>query len=200
MHWRLEAKLSLSTALALFLAMFSSGASARKEPIEKYLADTLAADGLAGSHSSILHINIYAWSDEDDREMILDAIQEAAENKRAYRAVPEALRKLGKAGHLFIEGRRGWPIRYASTGEVDGKREITLAIDRPVTFGEIYAGSPVRDFDITLIVLTFEGDATTGEGVVSVGTGIVWDASKDHLEITEESSQAVELRDVRPTE
>lgn len=187
-------------AMALAFGVGLAPLQAGKEPIEKYQADTVAQDGAAGSKSSTIGINIYKWSDEDDREMVVDAIQEAAENKRAYRAVPDTLRKLGKAGHLFLAGGRGWPIRYASTSQADGRREIVLATDRPVTFSEVYAGSAVRDFDITLIVLTFEGDATTGEGVVSVGTEIVWNDSRDQLEITRFSSQPVELGDVRPIE
>ena len=189
-----------SAILVLILALVVTPVFAKKEPIEKYQANALAMDGPAGSKSSTLSINIYEWSDEDDREMVVDAIKEATENKRAYRAVPDSLRKLGKAGYMFLAGGQGWPIRYAKAFEVDGKREIVLATDRPVTFSEVYSGSAVRDFDITLIVLKFESGSTTGEGVASVGTEIKWNEAKDQLEITNFSSQPVKLGDVRPVE
>ncbi len=187
-------------ALVLILVLATAPAFAKKEPIEKYQANALAMDGPVGSRSTTLSINIYEWSDEDDREMVVDAIKEATDNKRAYRAVPDTLRKLGKAGYMFLAGGQGWPIRYAQTFEVDGKREIVLATDRPITFSEVYAGSAVRDFDITLIVLKFEGGATTGEGIASVGTEIKWNEAKGQLEITNFSSQPVRLGDVRAVE
>jgi hypothetical protein len=173
---------------------------AKKEPIEKYQANALAVGGPVGSQSTTLSINIYEWSDDDDREMVVDAIKEATENKRAYRAVPDTLRKLGKVGYMFLAGGQGWPIRYAEAFDVNGQREIVLATDRPVTFSEVYAGSAVRDFDITLIVLKFEEGASTGEGIASVGTEIKWNESKGQLEITNFSSQPVRLGNVRPIE
>ena len=191
---------TLVTMLILALALAIAPAFAKKEPIEKYQANALAIDGPVGSKSSTLSINIYEWSDDDDREMVIDAIKEATDNKRAYRAVPDTLRKLGKAGYMFLAGGQGWPIRYAKVFEVDGKREIVLATDRPITFSEVYSGSAVRDFDITVIVLKFEGGSETGEGIVSVGTEILWDDAKDQLKVTNVSSQPVRLGDVRPVE
>ena len=129
-------KLLVVSSLALVLALILGGSpsTAKKKAIEQYEANALAIDGPAGSKSSVIHFNIYKWSSDEDREEVQDAIQEATENKRAYRAVPEALRKLGKAGYMFLAGGQGWPIRYAREFNVDGKREILLATDRPVTF------------------------------------------------------------------
>lgn len=185
-----------SLVLVIALVFGVSPSLAKKKAIEQYQANALAIDGPSGSKSSVLHINIYEWSSDKDREEVQDAIKEAAENKRAYRAVPEALRKLGKAGYMFLAGGQGWPIRYAREIEVDGKREIILATDRPVTFSEVYSGSAVRDFDITLIVLKFEG-SEKGDGVASVGTEVKWNEAQDRVEITNFSSQPVRLGDVR---
>ena len=189
---------SCASILAIVLGL--SPIQARKEPIEKYQANALATAGPTGSRSSTLNINIYEWSDEEDQEIVLDAIKAATENRRAYRAVPDSLRKLGKAGYMFLAGGRGWPIRWARAFAVEGGREILLATDRPVTFSEIYSGSAVRDFDITLIVLKFEAGATEGEGIVSVGTEIVWNEARSALEIKNFSSQPVKLGNVRPLE
>lgn len=185
-----------SLVLAIALILSASPSQAKKEPIEQFQANALAIDGPSGSKSAVLHINIYEWSSDDDREEVQDAIKEATENKRAYRAVPEALRKLGKAGYMFLTGGQGWPIRFAREIKTDGSREIILATDRPVTFSEVYSGSAVRDFDITLIVLKWEGSGK-GEGVASVGTEVKWNEAKGQIEITNYSSQPVRLGDVK---
>lgn len=194
-------KMLAVTSLVLAVALLVGGlpAMAKRGALEQFEANAMAIDGPAGSNSSVLHINIYKWSSDEDREEVQDAIQEATENKRAYRAVPEALRKLGKAGYMFLAGGQGWPIRYAREFNVDGKREILLATDRPVTFSEVYRGTAVRDFDITLIVLKFEG-SENGEGVASVGTEVKWNEAESRIEITNYSSQPVRLGDVRPVE
>ena len=188
---------SLVVVVALLLTV--SPSLANKKAIAQYQANAMAVDGTQGSRSAVLQMSIYKWSDEDDREEVLDAIKEATENKRAYRAVPEALRKLGKAGYMFLAGGQGWPIRYARQIEADGRRQILLATDRPVTFSEVYRGSAVRDFDITLIVLEWE-DSDKGEGIASVGTEIKWNETKGQIEITNFSSQPVRLGDVRAVE
>jgi hypothetical protein len=188
-----------SLVLAVALILGASPSQAKKKPIEQYQANALAIDGPAGSKSAVLHINIYEWSTDDDVEEVQDAIKEATENKRAYRAVPEALRKLGKAGYMFLAGGQGWPIRYARVMESEGKREILLATDRPVTFSEVYSGSAVRDFDVTLIVLKWE-DSDKGEGIASVGTEVKWDEATNQPGITNYSSQPVRLGDVRAVE
>ena len=185
--------------LVVALLLTVSPSLAKKKAIAQYQANAMAVDGSPGSRSAVLQMNIYKWSDDDDRDEVLDAIKEATENKRAYRAVPEALRKLGKAGYMFLAGGQGWPIRYARQIESDGKREILLATDRPVTFSEVYRGSAVRDFDITLIILKWE-DSSKGEGVASVGTEITWNEAKGQIEITNFSSQPVRLGDVRSVE
>jgi hypothetical protein len=188
---------SLVLVIALILGV--SPSHAKKKAIAQYQANAMAVDGTPGSRSAVLQMSIYKWSDDDDREEVLDAIKEATENKRAYRAVPEALRKLGKAGYMFLAGGQGWPIRYARQIESDGKREILLATDRPVTFSEVYRGSAVRDFDITLIILKWE-DSEKGEGIASVGTEIKWNEAAGQIEITNFSSQPVRLGDVRAVE
>lgn len=194
-------KILVASSLVLVVALLLgvSPSAAKKEPIEQYQANAMAVDGPSGSKSAVLHINIYEWSSEDDIEEVQDAIQEATDNKRAYRAVPQALRKLGKAGYMFLAGGQGWPIRFARVFETDGKREILLATDRPVTFSEVYSGSAVRDFDVTLIVLKWE-DSDKGEGIASVGTEIKWDEASGQPTITNFSSQPVRLGNVSAVE
>lgn len=183
----------------LILALGFAPAAAKKGLVAQYQANAIATDDPAGARSSVLHINIYQWSSDDDLEVIIDAIEAASENRRAYRELPGALRTLGKVGYLFLPGGKGWPIRYARQREVDSRRLIILASDRPVTFTDIYSGSAIRDFDITLIHLDLDA-SSTGEGVVTVGTEVNWDEDEDRLEITNYSPQPVRLGDVRPVE
>ncbi len=89
---------------------------------------------------------------------------------------------------------RGWAFSYRLLE--DGKRQIVLATDRPVSFAEAYDQSRLGDFDVTIILLTVDAEGK-GEGLLSMGTEVKWNDSTNKLEITNVSSQPIKLGDVR---
>lgn len=191
--------LGIFLVIALLLAPAPSQAK-KQETIESFTANVMVMDTPGQQNSSILTMNIYGWTSDEDRETVLDAIKEASGDIRSQsvRQVSTTLRKLGKAGYLFLMGERGWPIRYAREFETSDGRQIILGLERPVTFSEVYAGAQARDFDVTLIVLNLDSSGN-GEGVASVGTELVWNEAEDKIGITNFSSQPVKLTSVRPS-
>lgn len=191
--------LGIFLVIALLLAPAPSEAK-KKDIIESFTANVMVMDTPGQQNSSILTMNIYGWTSDEDREKVLDAIKEASGDIRSQsvRQVSTTLRKLGKAGYLFLMGERGWPIRYAREFETSNGRQIILGLDRPVTFSEVYAGAQARDFDVTVIVLNLDSSGN-GEGIASVGTELVWDEAEGKIGITNFSSQPVKLTSVRPS-
>ena len=195
-------RFAMVTAAVLLIAALLAPAPSqakKQKTIESFTANVMVMNTPGQQNSSILTMNIYGWTSDEDREKVLDAIKEASGDIRSQsvRQVSTTLRKLGKAGYLFLMGERGWPIRYARELEVDGQRQIILGLERPVTFSEVYAGSQARDFDVTVIVLKLDSSGN-GEGVASVGTELVWNEAEDKIGITNFSSQPVKLTSVRP--
>lgn len=191
--------LGIFLVIALLLAPAPSEAK-KKDIIESFTANVMVMDTPGQQNSSILTMNIYGWTSDEDREKVLDAIKEASGDIRSQsvRQVSTTLRKLGKAGYLFLMGERGWPIRYARAFETSSGRQIILGLERPVTFSEVYAGAQARDFDVTVIVLNLDSSGN-GEGIASVGTELVWDEAEGKIGITNFSSQPVKLTSVRPS-
>ena len=194
---------TVTAAVLLIAALLAPAPSQakKKEIIESFTANVMVMNTPGQQNSSILTMNIYGWTSDEDRETVLDAIKEATDNprNRFTREVSTTLRKLGKAGILFLMGEQGWPIRYAREFKTeDGGRQIILGLERPVTFSEVYAGSQAQDFDVTVIVLNLDSSGN-GEGVASVGTELVWNEAEDKIGITNFSSQPVRLTSVRPS-
>ena len=191
--------LGVLVMIAVLLAP-SPAQAKKKEIIESFTANVMVMDSPGQQNSSILTMNIYEWTSDEDRETVLDAIKEATDDprNRFTRGVSTTLRKLGKAGVLFLMGEQGWPIRYAREFETSSGRQIILGLERPVTFSEVYTGSQARDFDVTVIVLNLDSSGN-GEGVASVGTELVWNEAEDKIGITNFSSQPVKLTSVRPS-
>lgn len=185
----------VATALILILIVGVNTASAKKIPIiEKYQANAISMAG--GGGSSMVEMNIYSWTTEDVRQQLIEDIKTATTSKYNNRDVSKALRGQTKVGYAFFAGKQGYPIRYSRKAEHNGKTRIILATDRPVSFGEVYSQGQLGDFDTTIIVLDVD-DSGKGEGVLSVGTEVTWDDSKDAISVTNVSSQPVKLTGVK---
>lgn len=187
-------------AMAFVLQLGGAPAAAKdvSKSIEQYQANAMAAAG-SGGRSSMVEINIYGWTTEGDRAEALAAIQAAYEEntRNRNRSVAKALRGLPKVGYMFFAGRQGWPIRYSRELEAqDGKRRILLATDRPVSFREAYQNTQLGDFDVTMVELTVDAEGK-GSGILSLGTEVVWNKEAAKLEVTNVTSQPVQLGNVR---
>lgn len=177
----------------LVLAVGVIPAVAKKmEIIESYDANALVETVGAGSMATI---NIYRWSSDAERDELLGVIKSA---KSGDRDVAKALRGQEKAGYAFMAGKQGYPLRYAREfKKADGKRQLILATDRPVSFQEGYTDSMAGDFDVTIIILNVDENGK-GDGILSVGTEVKWDDETNKIEPTNMSSQPVKLTNVRP--
>jgi len=189
-------KLFIGTALTVALILAVMPVLAQKnKTIESYKANAIVQTG----GGSMAEINIYRWSSDEERGEILEAIKKAtAEPRTNSREIAKALRGQKKAGYAFFAGKQGYPLRYAKSFDMgDGKRQIVLATDRPVSFGEVYQQTQLGDFDVSLVVLNLDENGK-GEGVLSLGTELKWNDEENKIEMTNVSSQPIKLGDVRP--
>ncbi len=193
---RSRAYLGVALSLALMLVALPAEAKDKNKTIESYKANAIVQTGGAGS---MAEINIYRWSSDEERGELLEAIKKAtAEPRTNSREVAKALRGQKKAGYAFMAGKQGYPLRYARSFDMgDGKRQIILATDRPVSFGEVYSQSQLGDFDVSLVVLSVDENGK-GEGILSLGTEVKWNDKEGKIELTNTSSQPIKLGDVRP--
>mgnify|MGYP001817181656 CR=1 FL=1 len=157
--------------------------------------------GTGGRRASILQLRITAWTTEEERQQILNEIQEATAQggRRGTRAVARALRGASRVGTLNAPGQTGWSLRYARLIPMpDGKQRLLLATDRPVAFAEAWTSTRGGDFDVTVIQLTLDAEGN-GEGTLSFGTEVVWNSDTESLEVTNITSQPIALGNVRRT-
>ena len=99
--------------LGLQIGVGASEAKDVSKSIEQYQANAMVVAG--GGASSVVEINIYGWTTEEDRSEALAAIQAAYEQstRNRNRSVAKALRGLPKVGYMFFAGRQGWPTATA---------------------------------------------------------------------------------------
>lgn len=190
-------KTSVATFVVLILALVTMPALAKDKNkiIESYKANAIMQTAGGGS---MAQINIYRWSSDEERGEILEAIKKATSESRPNdRLVAQALRGQKKTGYAFFAGKQGYPLRYARSFDMgDGKRQIILATDRPVSFQEAYQQTQLGDFDVTLILLNVD-EKGKGDGLLSMGTEVVWSDKTNKLEVTNVTSQPIRLENVR---
>jgi len=164
--------------------------------IAKYKANAMAQGGPTGT--TMVELQIYRWSSDEERGEILEVIKDATGGKSNDRAVAKELRGQKKTGYVWFAGKQGYPLRYARKFDMgDGKTQIILATDRPVSFGEVYSGSQAGDWDVTMMLLNLDKDGK-GDGLLSMGTEVKWNDSTKKLEVTNVTSQPVKLTNVSP--
>jgi hypothetical protein len=190
-QWQVATAAGIALVLALVLGAMPAAA---QKSIEQYRANAIVQ---TGGGSSMVEINIYRWSADEERDELLQVIKDATNSNRRNREVSTALRGQKKTGFAFLAGRMGYPLRYSREFKTDEGRQIILATDRPVSFGEVYSQGQLGDFDTTIIILNVDENGK-GEGIVSVGTEVLWNEKTGKLEVTNTTSQPVKLGNVRP--
>ena len=190
-HWQVATAAGFALVLALVLGAMPAAA---QKSIEQYRANAIVQ---TGGGSSMVEINIYRWSADEERDELLQVIKDATESNRRNREVSTALRGQKKTGFAFLSGRMGYPLRYSRELKTEKGRQIILATDRPVSFGEVYSQGQLGDFDTTIIILNVDENGK-GDGIVSVGTEVLWNEKTGKLEVTNTTSQPVKLGNVRP--
>ena len=183
-------------ALVLSVISMPAAAKDKSKSIEQYQANGMVQAGAGGARTSMVEINIYRWSTDEEKAEIQAAIIEQTNTVKERRMVASALRGQKKAGFVFIAGQRGYPLRYSAEFKIDGGRQIILATDRPVSFQEAYQDSLMKDFDVSIMLLEVDDDGN-GKGLLSMGTEVVWNEADGKIEVTNVTSQPIVLENVR---
>jgi hypothetical protein len=195
---------AIPLALTLLIPLAAAAPAAAEEELPlRFNANVIAATGQVpggGSRSTTLQINIREWSTDEEREQILTEVQESTSQRprNQNRAVARALRGASRIGTINVTGGQSWSLRFSRQFPLEnGGRRILLATDRPVSFAEQLSATSIGDFDVTVIELMLD-ENNEGEGSLSLGTAVRWNAETEKLEVTNVSTAPLRLGSVRP--
>lgn len=180
----------MSILCTLLLVGARPSTAKKKEVIERFHANAMDLDA---GRATQMQIGIYEWTTDEERQALIQAFNEGG-NEAAYKH----LGKLDEKGYLRGAQTMGYQMRYAYAFESDGKRQIVLATDRPISFGEAMTGSLSQENNISFVVL--QVDKETGEGIGQVVWGAEFKVNEKtgQLEIETLSQNPTKLTDVKP--
>lgn len=92
-----------------------------------------------------LHINEY--STPEDQKALMGAFTEGGSEGLA-----NALDKMSAKGRMAITGTLGYDVNYIRLFNLpDGSQKIRFVTDRPIRFGEAWANTRSRDYNISVV-------------------------------------------------
>ena len=180
--------LALTLALAI-VASVAAGAEDRK-PIETF---TCFAAQMERGAAGVVDINIFRWSTDEEREMLLTTLQEFGRDK-----LIDTLMKIRPVvGYMRTPNSIGYDLYYARNNvQPDGSRHVVMATNRRVAIREAQTAQRSMQYQLTVIELQLDQNGK-GEGKMVPAAKISWDAKKKAIEIENYRALPVDLINVQ---
>ena len=117
----------------------------KEKPIETF---TCFAANMQRGNAGVIDINIYRWSTDQEREMLLTTLQEKGRD-----ALIDALMSIRpRVGYMRTPNSIGYDLFYARNNvQPDGSRHIVLATNRRVAFKEAQNNTRSMQYQLTAI-------------------------------------------------
>ena len=190
--------MAIGTIAAIVAAFSLTGiAHAAEDEKETYNAFAVNMGGALQGTSGTFQINITRWSTSEERLMLLNTLKE-----KGHDEFMNALRKQKETGFVQGRGRLAAANPFPSTrlhsawqSEKDGKRQVVLVTDRPISMGEAASASRSLDYDTTVITMEFPTDDkdADGTGLLHMALKIRYDDKEKKLEVEELGQQPTRL-------
>jgi hypothetical protein len=172
-------------------ALFTAGVliSEDEKPIETF---TCFAANMQRGRAGVIDINIYRWSTDQEREMLLTTLQEKGRD-----ALIDALMSIRpRVGYMRTPNSIGYDLFYARNNpQPDGSRRIVLATNRRVAFGEAANNTRSMQYQLTAIEIHLDKDGK-GEGKMQPAAKISWDAKDKKIELENYNALPIDLVNV----
>lgn len=190
--------------VALVAPILTFGVATAQDTKEVYEAFAVNMGGALQGQSTTLQIHINRWSNEEDRQLLLNTLKE-----KGHEEFIKTLRKQKEVGFVRGHGRAAAANPFPSTRvhgawqtEKDGKREIVLVTDRPIGMAEAANSSRSMDYDTTVLMMDFPSAAkdAEGEGTLYMALKIRYDNDEKKLKVEELGQQPTRLTKIKRTE
>ena len=192
MKMKLAIRTTLLVPLAFALLATASDptwAKEKREPIERFQA---RAFDLNRGRAANLDIVIYEWTTPEERQGLIQTFVDSGSE-----ALYDALDDVSEKGYLKLPQTLGYDMNYAWQVEVEGKRRIVLATDRPLGFLELSRGFRSRDYNVSLVILELDPETGEGEGTAMGGAELSIDKETGRLVVEYRGTQPTRLTHIR---
>jgi hypothetical protein len=183
-------KIIAPTLAALLFIGGSAFSTARApKPIETFSAFAAA---LGTGKTAVIHIDIFRWSTDEEREALLTTLVEFGPDK-----LLDALQKIRPpVGTIRTSTSLAYDLYYARNNPApDGGRHVVLATNRRVNFREAATNARSMQYQFTLVEIHLDKSGK-GEGKLVPAAKVSWDKASKKIEIENYNVLPVDLLNV----
>jgi hypothetical protein len=112
-------------------------------------------------------VTIYEFSTEEDRAILVEAFKQGKQQ-----GLVNALTKMKAVGRIAITGTLGYDLSFIRLIPTSTGRKIRFITNRQIRFGEAYANTRSRDYDLT------GGEIEINDSDKDKSTGVLYPATK----------------------
>jgi hypothetical protein len=159
-------RIAIPTLLVLGLMIIGSIPGFARDKYETIDATAWGTSTQLGRNVNITLI-IYEWSTAEDRDILVEAFQ-----KGQNQGLANALEKMKAVGRIKITGTLGYDVSFIRLIQTPTGRKIRFATNRKITFGEAYADSQSKSFDLTF------GEIDINDQEKSKSAGVLYPATQ----------------------
>ena len=144
-------------------------------------------------NSGFVNIVIERWSTDAEREMLRGTLIDKGPD-----ALLSAVQKIRpRAGYIKLPNTVGWDLAYArDVQREDGTRQIIIASDRPIAFGEVTQNTRSLKYYFTIVDIRFDAEGK-GKGELAGAALVTYNQKTNCVEVENYSSRPIDLINVK---
>ena len=188
---RFKLTLAVVAAVGLLAALaIPALAEDRPKPIATFRAFAISMNG---GGSGVVQISIYRWTTDAERQSLLTSLKAQGPD-----ATLQKLMALPQVGFIETPGTMGYALFYARQNTMpDGTRQVVLATDRGLTFGQMVRQPIANEYDYSLVEMRFPAKpGSKGEGKLVLAAKVGIDPKTGKFEMNNYMGEPPLLRDI----
>lgn len=155
-------RLTRAVVMVFSFALLASinGTAQDKPQREFYQARAMGQSTQLGQQFSV-NVIVEEYSTPEDQQILIAAFDSAG-----MKGLINALSKMKSKGRLAITGTLGYEVNYIRSFETPTGRKIRLVTNRPIRFGETWAGSRSSDYNLSALEFDISAETDKNSGIL----------------------------------
>jgi hypothetical protein len=186
-----------AAVLAIMVPVLAQQSDAEKVPtVKNPLRFSAFAVQMQSGTAGTIEIVLERWSTDAERQALVALVKAATDRSGGQDKLLKALQDIQpRIGFIRTPNSLGLDLKYAYESKLpDGKRQIVIATDKPVSFLAAASSSRSLDYPFSLVEMQFPAGSNKGEGKLLARTSVSTKDGKLQLELY--GQEAVSLTSV----
>jgi hypothetical protein len=180
--------------VGLLVAIAAPALAEKPKPLATFRAFAIS---MMGGGSGVVQIQIDRWTTDAERQSLLASLKAHGPDATLLK-----LMALPQVGFIKTPDSLGYALFYARQNQLpDGSRQVVLATDRGLTFGQMVRQPISNEYDYSLVEMHFPAKpGAKGEGKLVLAAKVGIDPKTGKFEMQNYQGEPPMLKDIEETQ